>query len=170
MPPSPRTVREFIGRSMHEIWKKRFIRKYVGFIYRYGAYKRETTLRPPPPSLPSRFLLLRSRLVRIRREYLFLLQPSTTPLPESTDFLSPLPIDFDAVPIFPEINKSEKFHSFSSYFRDLVFLIYGEHISSYEVYEQKERIFSTHIKYIFHFPSRYRILYYDKIFLIIVQT
>lgn len=38
-----------------------------------------------------------SRSVHIRREYLFLLQPPTAFPPESTDFLSPVRIDSDAV-------------------------------------------------------------------------
>lgn len=50
----PRAIHvEFIGRSMHEIWKKRFIRKYVGFIYRYGAYEWRGTTSCPPPSFLS---------------------------------------------------------------------------------------------------------------------
>lgn len=101
-PLLPRAIHiEFIGRSMHEIWKKNDLFRNMSALYivmEHTSGKRRRVLRHlfslrDPRTLPFPHVSFGSH---IRREYLFLLQPTTLP-PESTDFLSPVRIDSDAV-------------------------------------------------------------------------
>lgn len=96
---------------MQEIWKKRFIRKYVDFIYRYGAYKRETTSYPPPLFLPLQppYFTVPARPARfayIGNIYFYYGHLSRSWV---NRFLVTAPVEIDsdafAAPMLPEINK-----------------------------------------------------------------